>query len=99
EWYHANYDDIDPSAYRGKPSNLEALTDRLIALCAQYNVRTTCFVLGVVGERTPAVVKKLHAAGHEIASHGYAHQSVFAMTPEQFRVDVKRSCDILENLT
>src|SRR5258708_5754909 len=84
EWYHANYDGIDPSLYRGKPSNLEPMVDRLIDLCGENNVRTTCFVLGVVGEQTPSVVKKLHAAGHEIASHGYAHESVFAMTPDQF---------------
>jgi polysaccharide deacetylase family protein (PEP-CTERM system associated) len=104
EWYHANYDGIDPSSYRGKSSNLvssnlEPLIDRLIDLCGEHRVRATCFVLGVVGEQTPSVVKKLHAAGHEIASHGYAHLSVFRMTPNQFRADVKRSCDILEDLT
>jgi polysaccharide deacetylase family protein (PEP-CTERM system associated) len=53
----------------------------------------------VVAKQTPSVVKKLHAAGHEIASHGYAHDRVYPMTPEQFRADLKLSCDILEDLT
>jgi polysaccharide deacetylase family protein (PEP-CTERM system associated) len=99
EWYHVNYRGIDSSGYREQPTNLEPLVDRLIDICGQYGIRTTCFILGVVGTRTPSVVKKLHAHGHEIASHGSAHASVHPMTPEEFCADVKLSCDILENLT
>ena len=99
EWYHTNYPGIDMSQYHGRPTNLESLVDRLIDICGENGVRTTCFVLGAVGKQTPSVVKKLHAHGHEIASHGFSHQSIYPMTPEQFRTDVQLSCDILENLT
>ena len=97
--YNVNYQGIDLSSYREKPTNLESLVDRLIDVCGQFGVRTTCFILGDVGRQTPSVVKKLHAHGHEIASHGCAHESVYPMTPDQFRADLKLSCDILENLT
>jgi polysaccharide deacetylase family protein (PEP-CTERM system associated) len=99
EWYHVNYQGIDTTSYQGSATNLESLVDRLIDICGEHGVRTTCFVLGAVGKQTPSVVKKLHAHGHEIASHGYGHESVYAMTPDQFRADLQRSCDILENLT
>jgi peptidoglycan-N-acetylglucosamine deacetylase len=99
EWYHVNYEGVDMSRYHGQPTHLESLVDRLIDICGQHEVRTTCFILGDVGRRTPAVVKRLHANGHEIASHGYAHESVHPMTPEGFRADLKLSCDVLENLT
>src|SRR3984893_6565119 len=99
EWYHVNYHGIDTSSYREKSTNLESLVDRLMDICGEYGVRTTCFILGDVGRQTPSVVKKLHAHGHEIASHGCAHESVYPMTPDQFRADLQRSCDILENVT
>ncbi len=99
EWYHVTYKNVDIQAAGPGPFTLEALVDRLIALCGEHGVRTTCFVLGSVGAKTPAVVKKLHAAGHEIASHGSDHENVFEMTPERFRADVKTSCDVLENIT
>src|SRR5579864_2973972 len=99
EWYHVNYEGIDSSGYRGTPTNLESLVDRLIEICGQRGVKTTCFILGEVGRQTPSVVKKLHAHGHEIASHGFAHANVYPMAPDQFRADLKRSCEILEHLT
>jgi polysaccharide deacetylase family protein (PEP-CTERM system associated) len=99
EWYHANYEGLDISSHGEKPTNLESLVDRLIDICGQGGVRTSCFVLGVVAKQTPSVVKKLHGAGHEIASHGFAHDRVYPMTPGQFRADLKLSCDILEDLT
>jgi polysaccharide deacetylase family protein (PEP-CTERM system associated) len=99
EWYHVNYPGIDSSCYREKPTNLESLVNRLIDICGQQGVRTTCFILGDVGRQTPSVVKKLHAHGHEIASHGCAHESIYPMAPDQFHADLQMSCDILENLT
>jgi polysaccharide deacetylase family protein (PEP-CTERM system associated) len=99
EWYHVNYQGVELSRDRDEPTHLESLVDRLIDICGEHGVKTTCFILGAVGKQTPSVVKKLQAHGHEIASHGYAHASVYPMTPDQFHADVKLSCDILENLT
>jgi len=99
EWYHVTYKNFDAQAHSRGPDTLEALVDRLIDLCAEHGVRTTCFVLGSVGVKTPAVVKKLQAAGHEIASHGSDHENVFEMTPERFRTDLKASCEVLEDIT
>src|SRR5450432_445888 len=99
EWYHADYPGLDLSSQRTQPTNLEALIDQLIALCARNNVLTTCFVLGDVAARYPAAVRRLHQAGHEIASHGGHHQPVHSMTPAQFAADLGESCDALERLT
>jgi polysaccharide deacetylase family protein (PEP-CTERM system associated) len=75
------------------------LVDRLIALCAERSVRTTCFVLGSVARAKPEVVRKLHAAGHEIASHGFGHDLVYSMGRERFAGDLSRSLDTLEEVT
>jgi polysaccharide deacetylase family protein (PEP-CTERM system associated) len=74
-----------------------ANTVRLLGIIGDLGVRTTCFVLGSVAERFPGLVREIAAAGHEVASHGYGHRPVYAMTPEEFTRDVRRSLDALED--
>jgi len=74
-------------------------TDRLLELFAERGVRATFFVLGWVAEREPSLVRRIAAAGHEIASHGYSHRLVYEQTPEEFREDVRRSKTLIESLS
>lgn len=99
EWYHANYDGVDESRYAGTPTRLAALTDELIAICQRHSVRATCFVLGSVARQKPEVVRRLHRAGHEIASHGVSHRTVWQMSPDEFRTELALSRRILEDIT
>jgi len=71
-------------------------TDRLLALFHEAGISGTFFVLGWVAERHPALVQRIAAEGHEIASHGYAHRLVYDLTRAAFRDDVRRSKDLLE---
>jgi len=73
-------------------------TLRLLELLAAYGVRATFFVLGWVAERDPHLVKRIHAAGHEVACHGYDHQLIYRLSPEEFRRRVYRAKDVLEQL-
>lgn len=74
-------------------------TRRMLALLAEARVRATFFVLGKVAEKFPDTVREVHAAGHEIASHGYGHELVFRITPERFRADLVRSIEFIESVT
>jgi polysaccharide deacetylase family protein (PEP-CTERM system associated) len=78
-------------------SRVERNTARLLDLFDESGVRTTCFVLGWVAERHPAIVRALASRGHELASHGYWHRLVYDQTPDQFRADVRRSKQIIED--
>jgi polysaccharide deacetylase family protein (PEP-CTERM system associated) len=42
-------------------------------------------------------VRRIAAAGHEIASHGYGHRLVYDQTPRAFRDDVRRAKALLES--
>ncbi len=99
EWYHANYEGFGPIANAVAQTNLEVLVDRLIELFAERGVKTTAFILASVAERKPAVVKKLAAAGHEIACHGYFHELVYRIGPERFAADLERATKILSDIT
>lgn len=73
-------------------------TDRLLGVFAEHGVHATFFVLGWVAEREPALVRRIAAAGHEIACHGYWHRLVYEQTLEAFRDDVRRAKGVLEEI-
>lgn len=82
-----------------RPLRVEQNMDRMLALLAATGVRCTCFVLGWIAERCPSLVRRIAAEGHEIASHGYGHDLLGRLTPDEFRADVTRSKELLEDLT
>jgi polysaccharide deacetylase family protein (PEP-CTERM system associated) len=73
-------------------------TYRILDLFSQHNVKATFFTLGWVAERYPEIVKRIVTEGHELASHGYEHIRVTEQTPEQFRADIKKTKQILEDI-
>jgi len=79
-------------------SRVEHNTRKIADLLSEHSTKATFFVLGWVAERHPDIVKDLVQQGHEIASHGYGHELVHTQTPTQFREDVRRSKQILEDL-
>jgi polysaccharide deacetylase family protein (PEP-CTERM system associated) len=70
-------------------------TDALLELLDRYNVKATFFVLGWVAEKFPALVRDIASMGHEIGSHGYAHQLVTQLNRDSFREDVQLSIDAI----
>ncbi len=72
-------------------------THRILNVLGQHSTQATFFILGWVAERHPGLVKDLVNGGHEVASHGYGHELVSDLTPEQFREDVRKAKAILED--
>jgi polysaccharide deacetylase family protein (PEP-CTERM system associated) len=99
EYFHVNYARCDTSSLRRLRTGIEAQIDRLLSLFDDAGIRCTFFALGEVGEKYPSVIRRIHCEGHEVASHGYGHDTLREMTPAGFGVDLNRSCGILEDLT
>lgn len=78
---------------------VERNVDRILTLLAERGIHATFFTLGWVAERYPALVRRIVAQGHEIASHGYGHQRVTDLSEAAFREDVTRSKALLEDLS
>jgi len=101
DWYQVS--DFDAVIRRDDwdrcESRLARNTDRLLELLEEAGARATFFVLAWNAERHPDVVRRIAAAGHEIACHGYAHRLVYDQTPAAFRDDVARAKALLEALT
>ncbi len=82
----------------GLVHRVERNSDAVIDLFGRMEAKATFFTLGWVAERYPALIRRITAAGHELASHGWDHVRVFTMTPEQFRADLRRTRDVLQDI-
>lgn len=77
-------------------------TDRLIDLHADYDLPACFAVVGAAalpGEHPyhdPGQIRRLHAAGHEIASHSFHHDWLPALNPTALRETLRQSKDALE---
>ena len=99
EWFQVGAFErvIDKADWPSLQSRVEANTGAVLDLFAEADVKATFFTLGWVAERCPALIRRIAAAGHEVASHGVDHSRVFTMTAEQFRGDLRRARAALED--
>jgi polysaccharide deacetylase family protein (PEP-CTERM system associated) len=74
-------------------------TRRLLDLFDRAGVQATFFILGIVAEEFPDLVRDIAAAGHEVASHGYSHAKVFELTPDAFAEELRRTKGRLEDIS
>ena len=88
---------IDRDAWETLPRRVELNTDRVLALFDEAGVKATFFTLGWVAARHPALIRRIAAAGHEIASHGWDHQRVFTMDDKSFRADLDKAHKAIED--
>jgi polysaccharide deacetylase family protein (PEP-CTERM system associated) len=80
------------------PRRVEAATERLLDLLKTAQMRATFFTLGWVAERHPALVRRIVADGHELASHGFGHALVDTLGEAAFRADVGRARRLLQDI-
>ena len=89
---------ISRSSWETREFRVSASTERLLALLDERGITGTFFVLGWVAERVPQLVRRIAAAGHEVACHGYSHQLIYTQSQETFRDETRHAKQILEDL-
>ena len=73
---------------------------RLMDSFARYHVKASVLTSAVLAERTPATVKAVGDAGHEIVSHSYAMDVMPVMMNEaEERKNIKRCTDLLQHVS
>lgn len=100
EYFHAAIFRKATGMLAGGPyeSRLEWSMDRLLTILAQNATKATFFVLGEVAISHPAVVRRIAAEGHEVASHGDGHDDVHQLSVREFRADIRRAKARVEDL-
>lgn len=79
-------------------SRVEQNARKILEVLGCSGTRATFFILGWVAERHPGLIRGIAEQGHEIASHGYAHQLITEQSPARFREDVRKAKSILEDI-
>lgn len=100
DYFHVNAfaKHVRPEDWHTYPTRVGDNIRQILDMLDEFSVRATFFVLGWVAERMPLLVKEIHRRGHEIACHGYGHQLVYHLTRMQFRDDISRAKNILEDM-
>jgi polysaccharide deacetylase family protein (PEP-CTERM system associated) len=88
---------IARSDWERLPARVERNSEAVLALFARAGVKATFFTLGWVAERHPALIRRIAAEGHEIASHGWDHRRVSTMDAAAFRLDLERARKAIED--
>jgi polysaccharide deacetylase family protein (PEP-CTERM system associated) len=97
EYFHVHaFADVFPrERWAEMPSRVVQGTEAILSLLRERGVRATFFVLGCVAEQHPDLLREIVDEGHELASHGFAHEAVESLTAQQFRDDVARSLEAI----
>ncbi|OGR45270.1 MAG: hypothetical protein A2X35_03225 [Elusimicrobia bacterium GWA2_61_42] len=96
EWFDTVLFDGPPP---GATSNLPANVAAILRLLDNYSTKATFFILGSVARSHPETVRRIAAAGHEVASHGDTHKAVLRMSAGEFKKNLETSRDTLAALT
>jgi polysaccharide deacetylase family protein (PEP-CTERM system associated) len=89
---------IARDSWTSRECRVEANIDRILAILADGKVAATFFTLGWIAERYPAMVRRIVAGGHELASHGYGHLRAADQDLAEFTDDITRSKALLEDI-
>ena len=80
------------------PKRYPEITEKILEFLDERNIKATVFTVGSLAKKDPGIVKKVHAAGHEIAHHSFDHITLNKQTPEEFRKDTRRAKETIEDV-
>jgi polysaccharide deacetylase family protein (PEP-CTERM system associated) len=81
------------------PERYPALTREVLDFLDDRGVRGTFFVVGQTAAAHPELVRDVARRGHEVGLHGWRHQPLTELAPDELRADVARGKELLEDLT
>ena len=98
DYFHAQALGVDRTHWERQPRRVERNTHRILDLLEAAGVHGTFFTLAWVAERHRGLIRRIVAAGHELASHGCEHRRADCQTRDALRQDLARSRQILEEV-
>ncbi|MDO9315439.1 MAG: DUF3473 domain-containing protein [Burkholderiaceae bacterium] len=77
---------------------VERNVDRILSILDRHQTRATFFTLGWIADRYPRLIRQIADQGHEVASHGYGHQRATDLNEADFKADIERAKQVLEDV-
>jgi polysaccharide deacetylase family protein (PEP-CTERM system associated) len=89
---------IDRESWDRHDRRVERNTDRVLEMFAAAGAKATFFTLAWIARRHPALIRRIVAAGHELASHGLEHRRCDSLPRKALLADLKDSKALLEDV-
>lgn len=101
EWFHILDNDSTKTEteWSGYESRIHRNMDRIFSMLDDSGQRATFFCLGWVAQKYPELIKNIDDQGYEVASHSHMHQLVYEQNPEEFKQDLQRSINSIQDIT
>lgn len=74
-------------------------TGRLLDILAAKKVKVTFFVLGNMAQRSPALIQREVAEGHEVESHTMSHQNLVKLSGAAIQDEIAGADAVLKSVT
>jgi hypothetical protein len=73
---------------------------RALETFARHDIKATINVCGILAERYPDIVRRIHDDGHDVVSHSYAMDIIpIYLTEDEERANIRRTTDLLQQAT
>jgi polysaccharide deacetylase family protein (PEP-CTERM system associated) len=83
----------------GEKDEIASNVEETLEFLDTHQVKGTFFILGIIAQEQPDVVRRIAAAGHEIGSHSYEHLRLNVLHPTTVKEVITRSKKVLEDVS
>ena len=90
-------EDLRPSDQFEDRSKL--MTEKVLDLFSEMNIRATIFVVGDVAKNHPEIINKAVKDGHEIGLHYHKHIPLQLLTPDEFEQELTGAKTLLQEIS
>jgi len=99
--YHSqsSYNFSHKSSLVEERNRVERSTEITLDLFDRSKSKGTFFIVGEMAERYKDIVEEVAKRGHHIGTHSHLHKLVHTLTRKEFMFDLKKSIDILQDIT
>jgi len=80
------------------PKTIDRQTDIMLDMLNETGKKATFFILGMLAQHRPDLVKKVAAEGHEIGLHGQYHINMRKLTRQQAYDDINESMKLVTDI-
>ncbi len=80
------------------PSRVAMLVERFLGFFEKHEIQVTFFTVGHTARKNPDTIRRIVAAGHEVACHTYDHKPLDKSSAEKLKENLKRNKNVLIDL-
>jgi peptidoglycan-N-acetylglucosamine deacetylase len=97
DWYHPEY--VKPKIIGEPKERIIQSGEITLDFLDKLNVKATFFIVGEIAEAHPSLVSEISRRGHEIGFHGYYHDPLWVLEPQEFKLQLEKFNTLIEPIT